>query len=464
MIYAPIIDTRLQVGYNGSVNIRFRMNPAVSFNDINGMTLVVLDSTGFEKVAEATTNNMDTSIKEDNFYVAKFSIGSLTEGTFYRIKIGYSSDNITYSSLGTLKYTGEPILTAELTNDNSSINLTYTNSDSTEKLIYYSIIDNNYPNEVISGVYDNTTLNPEVGMTIELNHYPSAGLKIKGTTISGIEISFDINGEDISKPTVTVTMPAVNEYYLEAEKYPKPNELGYIKFVKKNIEDGADKGKLEGEETPGRILRSSENNSDIYDILGESINFDSSFTSGVQYNYLIEDRQYTFTPFLENIILSDANHILPIKFNPKVSSYKKVIQESKQETMGSKYPYIFRNNVINYTEIPLSGLLSYLEDEVESFVTWKNKESIDLTGENIALEKEFKNKVYEWLTNGEPKLLRTPTEGSFVVRLMNVSLSPNDTLGRMLHTFNCTAYEIAEYSTANIKKYNLNWGLNYDPV
>jgi hypothetical protein len=29
---------------------------------------------------------------------------------------------------------------------------------------------------------------------------------------------------------------------------------------------------------------------------------------------------------------------------------------------------------------------------------------------------------------------------------MNVSLTPNDTLGRMLHTFNGTAYEIAEYN------------------
>jgi hypothetical protein len=43
--------------------------------------------------------------------------------------------------------------------------------------------------------------------------------------------------------------------------------------------------------------------------------------------------------------------------------------------------------------------------------------------------------VLEWLNNGEAKIFRSPTEGNYIVRLMNVSLTPNDTLGRMLHTF-----------------------------
>ena len=36
---------------------------------------------------------------------------------------------------------------------------------------------------------------------------------------------------------------------------------------------------------------------------------------------------------------------------------------------------------------------------------------------------------------------------------MNVSLTPNDTVGRMLHTFNCTAYEVAECTHENMLKY-----------
>jgi hypothetical protein len=36
---------------------------------------------------------------------------------------------------------------------------------------------------------------------------------------------------------------------------------------------------------------------------------------------------------------------------------------------------------------------------------------------------------------------------------MNVSMSPNDTVGRMLHTFTCTAYEIAEFNFDNLERY-----------
>jgi len=37
------------------------------------------------------------------------------------------------------------------------------------------------------------------------------------------------------------------------------------------------------------------------------------------------------------------------------------------------------------------------------------------------------------------------------VRLLGVSLSPVDTLGRMLHNFSCTAYEIDEATPEKLK-------------
>jgi hypothetical protein len=82
------------------------------------------------------------------------------------------------------------------------------------------------------------------------------------------------------------------------------------------------------------------------------------------------------------------------------------------------------------------------------------EKTTNLTGDNIAAEREFKMKVLEWLTNGEPKVFRSPTEGNYIVRLMNSSLSPNDTLGRMLHTFTSTAYEVADYNYETLGKMN----------
>jgi hypothetical protein len=70
-------------------------------------------------------------------------------------------------------------------------------------------------------------------------------------------------------------------------------------------------------------------------------------------------------------------------------------------------------------------------------------------------ERYFKLKVLEWLTNGEIKLFRSPGEGNYLVRLLNTSMTPNDTLGRMLHTFNTTAYEIAELTYDNLLAYHM---------
>ena len=79
-----------------------------------------------------------------------------------------------------------------------------------------------------------------------------------------------------------------------------------------------------------------------------------------------------------------------------------------------------------------------------------SEKTTNLISENIAAERIFKTKVLEWLTNGKPKVFRSPTEGNFIVRLMNSSLTPNDTVGRMLHTFNSTAYEVADFNYNNL--------------
>ena len=71
---------------------------------------------------------------------------------------------------------------------------------------------------------------------------------------------------------------------------------------------------------------------------------------------------------------------------------------------------------------------------------------------SIHTERDFKLEVLDWLNNGKPKLFRSPTEGNYIVRLMNSSLTPNEQLGRVLHTFNSTAYEVDKYNFNNLVK------------
>jgi hypothetical protein len=80
---------------------------------------------------------------------------------------------------------------------------------------------------------------------------------------------------------------------------------------------------------------------------------------------------------------------------------------------------------------------------------------INLTSDNIMSERYFKLLVLNWLTDGKPKLFRSATEGNYIVRILNVNLTPKKELGRMIHEFSCTAYEIGEFTYENLSSYNI---------
>ena len=253
-----------------------------------------------------------------------------------------------------------------------------------------------------------------------------------------------------------------------------------------------------------RDVSSSPSNWDINDVL---IWEDFTTLQGVSYKYAIQaynslglyssrvlnvteylDESYTYNPDLagiyhtifrhspvyadfEDAFLTDGERQLKLRFNPKVSSFKSNRLEAKLDTIGGKYPFIFRNGRADYKEFPISGLLSLVSDPNERFMSGIQKHlfvrrneaglikgnldaDTQLTADNLRREREFKMEALAWLTNGQPKVFRSPSEGNYIVRLMNTSMTPNDTLGRMLHTFTSTAYEIAEYNFDNLDFYN----------
>ena len=44
---------------------------------------------------------------------------------------------------------------------------------------------------------------------------------------------------------------------------------------------------------------------------------------------------------------------------------RKTIQESRVDTLGSKYPFVRRNGYAEYTQFPIGGLVSFFMDEDE---------------------------------------------------------------------------------------------------
>lgn len=188
---------------------------------------------------------------------------------------------------------------------------------------------------------------------------------------------------------------------------------------------------------------------------------------------------------------------LKLKFNQSMNTFKHTTLSSKQDTLGDKYPHLTRNGYAYYAEFPVTGLISFQTDADKTFMTLQpkgfyyrddlaiprdkfaevgeirpacefrtdtstilpnvtnyNNPSIDtnLTGNNIFIERRFRERVEEFLNDFNYKLYRSPTEGNIVVGLMNVSLTPNAALGRMIFEFSATAYEVLENTLENLDK------------
>ena len=124
--------------------------------------------------------------------------------------------------------------------------------------------------------------------------------------------------------------------------------------------------------------------------------------------------------------------------------------------------------VRNYRQFTISGLISSHMDDNSIFT---NKDEIYLLNKDLYLqfnkerniseykdyqyEYHFREKVLDFLYNEQAKLFRSPTEGNILVKLTNISLTPNQTLGRLLYSFTATVIEIDECTPQNLMKYGV---------
>lgn len=241
--------------------------------------------------------------------------------------------------------------------------------------------------------------------------------------------------------------------------------------------------------------------------------YDYTADSGVVYQYVfIEvDQNGVFKSqglqtkkvlmLLEDIFINGGGRQLKIKFNPSISSYQHTVMENAIQTIGGKYPIIKRNGKMNYRQIGISGLITYHMDSAygyENIVSSINKnnnkfewgdpnENLFISKEKLLehglpeyenfnnnsrvsahndfiLERKFREEVVKFLLDGEVKLFRSPTESPALIRLMNVSLSPNPQLGRMIYTFSATGHEIADYTPENLVYYNVQGPQAYKEI
>lgn len=231
---------------------------------------------------------------------------------------------------------------------------------------------------------------------------------------------------------------------------------------------------------------------DVYTFLAKStevinlIWYDMTIESGVWYKYSLQQRNLQGfrsnliiyeTPVMcvfQDIFLTTAENQLKIRFNPQVNNYSHVVAESLTQTIGSKYPFIRRNGNVNYRTFSLSGTITHFMDARQNsmhaspldlygtnefggkskYDQYNNRHNINVYNNSI-YERDFREKVIDFLYKNDVKLYKSSTQGNMLVKLMNISFTPNNTLSRHIYDFTCTVQQIDEFTVDNCDKYNI---------
>ena len=499
-LYPPNIAGTIPAFNGTTLVVPFSMNKAVARREVGSFALKIKSAYKSSYLKDATYISHDFDAGTVTFDISGCA---LQQGEYYKIQLAYIYNGTPttigyFSTVGVVKYTGKSTTNISgLEAGSGQINMhqySYTGAftipswvkdgieyyDYSEKEYSYcfNLYDNNGNLVHTSGELLHNTLEDEDLLTSrdtyeikqDLDTNKSYYLEYIVTTTNGLVVPSD-KYRIMQKKSI--------DPEIKADLIPTLNyENGYIHLTLngRKTDDGVEYAATGAY----RIIRASEE--DNYTTWDEILRFalygqqpsrwmwnDFTVKQGVKYKYALQQySEYLYSNRLESepiyadfehAFLYDGHRQLKIKYNPKVSTFKNDLLESKIDTIGGKYPFIFRNGNIKYKEFPISGLISCQLDEEFLFVSEDDignfDGTIDLISENVASEREFKLEVLEWLNNGEPKVFRSPTEGNYIVRLLNVSMTPNDTLGRMLHTFTATAYEIADFNYDNMSNLGL---------
>ena len=503
-LYPPLIEGTIpafcaqETDSDVTLSVPFSLNRAVAKSEIKGFALkiktvqnsVLLGYPIFQTDPGKWDLDVNLSVTFDMSSVVQY----LKIGQFYKIQIAFLSYNDSlksyepgyYSTVGVVKYTSKPSISIEGLNENiNNHKYTYVGKyvqdegmgDSTEKLYSsrFKLLNNTGQVLVDSGEIIHNILNDvsayeaiemyEIPRDLDANVSYYLVFQIKTSNNLVLETrKYRIMQQESVNPEIKAHLKATNNF-----------EEGYIDL---NLIGDRD---VDGNESLAIgsfiVSRAASNENYVWNkIMSFSLQSQSptrflwrdyTIEQGVSYKYSIQ--QYndyglyserivsnTVVADYEDMFLYDGSVQLKIRLNPQVNTFKTDVLETKTDTIGSKYPYIFRNGTVYYKEFPISGLISYQMDENYQFI--ENDESINLLGRtydlvtnNIQAERLFKLKVLNWLNNGKPKLFKSPTEGNYIVRLLNNSLTAMAGVGRMLHSFSCTAYEIADFTYTNMQ-------------
>ena len=501
-LYPPHIEGSLPAFTASMLRIPFEHSRAVSAKDINGMAIWVKDIQNSKTVTTWIVDKANINEDYNELAFSNVPTSQIKVGQYYKIQLAYIDKTGQYgyfSDVGIIKYIQEP--TIKIDNLNTvgfnahtyHYELNYHCNDIEEKLYSteFNLLKADTKEVIASSgeIIHNTNTDSAnnyategYDFLLELDAGQSYLLQALVTTSSGYEqatAQYQIQAQEsiasinnwMIKPIVDTENGCVN---ISVYSQDTVTMLGKYKLMRADEKENYAVWHTLFDTT---IDTSKEQNISSTNL--KLIWKDFTVEQGFNYKYALfqinskgaySTRYFSDAVYadFEDSFLFDGERQLRICFNPGVSSFKTTLQEVKTDTIGGHYPFIQRNSNTYYKEFPVSGLISHLTDtegyfnkdfkqmlEIQQQLNPDRVYSTNLNSENISAERQFKLDVLKWLNNGRPKLFRSPTEGNYLVRLLNVSLSPENGLGRMLHSFSATAYEIDQADPDTLTKYDL---------
>lgn len=175
-----------------------------------------------------------------------------------------------------------------------------------------------------------------------------------------------------------------------------------------------------------------------------------------------------------------------IIYSPQISGINIVQKDSYSETLGSQFPYFQRIGPIDYKSFSLSGNITFLstmsneennikKETVEDIYSIDAPEEIqeilkqnygDNVGANYStsidyfMEKEYREKLIKFLSDGNVKVIKSPTERLMFIRLSQINVTPKQELTRAIYDFSANAIEVFNEKNIDYSKYI--FGDNYE--
>ena len=382
-LYAPQIPGTLPAFYgvedsegniSAEIKIPFSMNRAVGFDDISGFCLLIKDIQK-NTVIETYYISKSNSFLENGINIIKFNIDKVPSqikiGNFYKVQLAYYQGDKDskiigyYSTVGIIKYTGMPIVSINNLGTSTVNSLvsnqligSYSNPDLSEKIYSYKfVIKDSFGNifeesEEILHNHQDSNFQDVYTIKKELKDNIDYTVKYIVTTVNNLVITspeYKIiksnNGiYPFSKIILYGNLNRENAYIkLDFSKSDKELQSGKFFISKSSSKDQFSSWE--------RIYNFELVNSSINDITYKDFNieFGETYQYAVQQystNNNIESKKImsnSIMVYFDHIYLYDGQRQLKIEYNPKVTSIKENILESKTDTLGGKYPHFFRN-------------------------------------------------------------------------------------------------------------------------